>query len=222
MKAFSKITLLAAAAAFLASCEMEYYKEELYRKEIFIVSGENNILGQEFEYGEEGCEGRLAIYSSGTTSLDENVTVTFALDHEAIGEYNKRNFDTKFEDYALELPEEYYTIDPMSVEMKAGTNSELLPVTVRIDELLPDETYFIPLRIESVSSCMASTTKNYVLFEILRKNDYATTKSDTYYTMTGTTQSGWVIDNIFGSDSRRQAINSSKLVTPVGLSLIHI
>ena len=55
---------------------MEYYKEELYRKEIFIVSGENNILGQEFEYGEEGCEGRLAIYSSGTTSLDENVTVT--------------------------------------------------------------------------------------------------------------------------------------------------
>ena len=67
MKAFSKITLLAAAAAFLASCEMEYYKEELYRKEIFIVSGENNILGQEFEYGEEGCEGKLAIYSSGTT-----------------------------------------------------------------------------------------------------------------------------------------------------------
>ena len=222
MKAFSKITLLAAAAAFLASCEMEYYKEELYRKDIFIVSGENNILGQEFEYGEEGCEGKLAIYSSGTTSLDENVTVTFALDHEAIGEYNKRNFDTKFEDYALELPEEYYTIDPMSVEMKAGTNSELLPVTVRIDELLPDETYFIPLRIESVSSCMASTTKNYVLFEILRKNDYATTKSDTYYTMTGTTQSGWIIDNIFGSDSRRQAINSSKLVTPVGKHSIRI
>ena len=43
MKAFSKITILAAAAAFLCSCEMEYYKEELYRKEIFIVSGENNI-----------------------------------------------------------------------------------------------------------------------------------------------------------------------------------
>ena len=87
---------------------------------------------------------------------------------------------------------------------------------------VPDETYFIPLRIESVSSCMASTTKNYVLFEILRKNDYATTKSDTYYTMTGTTQSGWVIDNIFGSDSRRQAINSSKLVTPVGKHSIRI
>lgn len=67
MKAFSKITILAAAAAFLCSCEMEYYKEELYRKEIFIVSGENNILGQEFEYGEKGFQGELAIYASGTT-----------------------------------------------------------------------------------------------------------------------------------------------------------
>lgn len=222
MKAFSKITILAAAAAFLCSCEMEYYKEELYRKEIFIVSGENNILGQEFEYDAEGCEGKLAIYASGTTGLDENVTVKLGLDYEAIGEYNRRNFDTKFEDYAMELPAEYYTIDPMSVEMKAGSNSVLLPISVKTEGLLPDQTYFIPLRIESVSAYMPSTTKNFVLFEILRKNDYATTKSDTYYTMTGTTQTGWIVDNIFGSNTRRQAINSSKLVTPVGAHSVRI
>lgn len=194
MKAFSKITILAAAAAFLCSCEMEYYKEELYRKEIFIVSGENNILGQEFEYGEKGFQGELAIYASGTTGLDQNVTVKLGLDFEAIGEYNKRNFDTKFEEYAMELPAEYYTIDPMSVEMEAGSCSASLPINVRVDELLPDQTYFIPLRIESVSSCMPSATKNFVLFEIQRRNDYATTKSSTYYTMTGTTQTGWIVD----------------------------
>ena len=196
MKAFSKITILAAAAAFLCSCEMEYYKEELYRKEIFIVSGENNILGQEFEYGEKGFQGELAIYACGTTGLDQNVTVKLGLDFEAIGEYNKRNFDTKFEEYAMELPAEYYTIDPMSVEMEAGSCSASLPINVRVDELLPDQTYFIPLRIESVSSCMPSATKNFVLFEIQRRNDYATTKSSTYYTMTGTTQTGWIVDNI--------------------------
>ena len=195
MKAFSKITILAAAAAFLCSCEMEYYKEELYRKEIFIVSGENNILGQEFEYGEKGFQGELAIYASGTTGLDQNVTVKLGLGFEAIGEYNKRNFDTKFEEYAMELPAEYYTIDPMSVEMEAGSCSASLPINVRVDELLPDQTYFIPLRIESVSSCMPSATKNFVLFEIQRRNDYATTKSSTYYTMTGTTQTGWIVDN---------------------------
>ena len=88
MKAFSKITILAAAAAFLCSCEMEYYKEELYRKEIFIVSGENNILGQEFEYGEKGFQGELAIYASGTTGLDQNVTVKLGLDFEAASTTN--------------------------------------------------------------------------------------------------------------------------------------
>lgn len=225
MKAFSKITILSVAAAasgLLTSCEMEYYKEELYRKEIFIVSGENNILGEEFEYGENGFTGNLPIYASGSTGLDEDVTVKFCLDDEAIGEYNKRNFDTSFDNYAIELDPEYYTIDPMSVDMKAGSYSTLLPINVRIDNLLPDETYFIPLRIESVSGYMASTSKNYVLFEILRKNEYATTKSDTYYTMTGTTQTGWVIDDLFGSDSRRQSINSSKLVIPIGKHSIRI
>ena len=181
MKAFSKITILAAAAAFLCSCEMEYYKE--------------------VEYGEKGFQGELAIYASGTTGLDQNVTVKLGLDFEAIGEYNKRNFDTKFEEYAMELPAEYYTIDPMSVEMEAGSCSASLPINVRVDELLPDQTYFIPLRIESVSSCMPSATKNFVLFEIQRRNDYATTKSSTYYTMTGTTQTGWIVDNIFGSNT---------------------
>lgn len=122
----------------------------------------------------------------------------------------------------MELPAEYYTIDPMSVEMEAGSCSASLPINVRVDELLPDQTYFIPLRIESVSACMPSATKNFVLFEIQRRNDYATTKSSTYYTMTGTTQTGWIVDNIFGSNTRRQAINSSKLVIPVGERSVRI
>lgn len=105
-------------------------------------AAKNNILGQEFEYGEKGFQGELAIYASGTTGLDQNVTVKLGLDFEAIGEYNKRNFDTKFEEYAMELPAEYYTIDPMSVEMEAGSCSASLPINVRVDELLPDQTYF--------------------------------------------------------------------------------
>lgn len=224
MKTFSKITALAAAAtiasALLSSCEMEYYKEELYRKEISLVSGENNIIGQEFEYG--GAEGLLAVNVSGTTGIDANVTVKLGLDPYAIGEYNQRNFDTQFDSYALELPARNYTIDPMTVELEAGSCGSFCPIRVTIDDLLPDETYFIPLRIESVSDCMISATKHFVLFEILRKNAYATTKSETYYTMNGTTQEGWVIDNIFGSNTKRQAINSSKLVLPLDAHSIRI
>lgn len=224
MKAFSKITAFATmtvvSTAFLSSCEMEYYKEELYRKEISIVSGENNIIGQEFSYG--GDRGQLAIYASGSTNLDQDITVELVKDYEAIGEYNQRNFDTQFDNYALELPAENYTIDPMNVEMKSGSCTAFCPVMVSTDNLLPDETYFIPLRIKSVSAYMPSLSKNFVLFKIFRKNEYATTKSDTYYTMNGTTQAGWVIDNIFGSNTKRQAINSSKLVLPIDAHSIRI
>ena len=225
MKAFSKNNDPLGCGrrlGLLTSCEMEYYKEELYRKEIFIVSGENNILGEEFEYGENGFTGNLPIYASGSTGLDEDVTVKFCLDDEAIGGIQQAQLRHELRRLRHRARPEYYTIDPMSVDMKAGSYSTLLPINVRIDNLLPDETYFIPLRIESVSGYMASTSKNYVLFEILRKNEYATTKSDTYYTMTGTTQTGWVIDGLFGSDSRRQSINSSKLVIPIGKHSIRI
>ena len=35
-------------------------------------------------------------------------------------------------------------------------------------------------------------------------------------------QTGWIVDNIFGSNTRRQAINSSKLVIPVGERSVRI
>lgn len=214
------ITMALTAVVWLSSCELEYYKEELYRKEISFVSGDDNIIGQEFEYG--GDEGQLALYASGTTPLDEDVEIEVALDSEAIGNYNKVNFDKQFSSYAQQLPDENYTFEKMSVVMKAGENTAFLPVKVNIDDLLADQTYFIPLRIASVSAYMSSLTRNYVLFEIHRKNEFATTKSDTYYTMNGTTQEGWLKDNIFGSSTRRQVINSSKLVVPCGKNSILI
>lgn len=223
MKNFSKIMIIAAVALnamWLVSCEKEFYKDELYRKEISIVSGDNNIIGQEFEYG--GDEGLLALYASGTTPLDEDCTIKLTLDTEAIGNYNKVNFDTQFDSYALQLPEENYTVKNWSVVMKAGENTAFLPIEVDIDNLLPQETYFIPIRIETVSAYMTSLNKYYALLQVHRKNEFATTMRSTYYSMNGTMQSGWLINNIFGSDVRRQTINSSKLVTPIGENTIAI
>lgn len=223
MKTFIKLMIVAVVALnalWLTSCEKEFYKDELYRKEISIVSGDNNIIGQEFEYG--GDEGLLALYASGTTPIDEDVTITVALDNEAIGNYNQVNFDTQYDDYAMQLPDENYTIDAMSVVMKAGENTAFLPVSVNVDNLLPWETYFLPIRIESVSAYMTSKTKYYALMQVHTKNEFATTKKSSYYTMNGTTQEGWLMNGIFGSDVRRQSINSSKLVVPIAADAIAI
>ena len=34
----------------LTSCEQEFYQDEQYRKEIYIVSGEDNIIKQEYSF----------------------------------------------------------------------------------------------------------------------------------------------------------------------------
>ena len=41
------------ATAVLTSCEQEFYQDEQYRKEIYIVSGEDNIFQREFSFGGE-------------------------------------------------------------------------------------------------------------------------------------------------------------------------
>lgn len=42
------------ATAVLTSCEQEFYQDEQYRKEIYIVSGEDNIFQREFSFGGGG------------------------------------------------------------------------------------------------------------------------------------------------------------------------
>ena len=73
-KIFNEITTVVAVTLMLAAVsacgEKEFYNDEQYRKECYIVSGENNIFGQEYTYG-ENATGYLSIYLSGSTPTDE-------------------------------------------------------------------------------------------------------------------------------------------------------
>lgn len=190
------------------ACEEEFYKDEQYRKEIYIVSGDDNIFGQEFTFDEQGSVGYLSVYAGGTTGIDSEVQVQLERDEEILREYNNRVEGEKYDDYALELSPEHYTIDNMTVTLSSDMDTpySLCPVKVDINNLIPDEKYFIPLRIASVSDYMISEEKRSVLFQIYMKNDYATTKSDTYYNMTGVQQVG---------NNQPITITATKKVVPV-------
>lgn len=216
------ILVLITTISVFSSCKKEFYKEELYRKEIYLVSGENNIFGQEYSFG--GAKGYLSVYAGGATSVDHDVTVLLTRDDLSISEYNKRNFDQDYDKYAQELPQGNYTIENMAVTLKAnkGIPNSLCPIDVNIDGLSPDATYFIPLKIESVSDYMASKSKNYALFQIYMKNEYATTKKITYYMMVGTSQKGTMNGDDFQSSDQMQVINASKVVKPISVNSIRI
>ena len=212
------------AAWVFISCEQEFYKDEQYRKEIYIVSSDDNIFGQEFGYG--GSLGYVSIYAGGATSIEHDVTVDLMRDENILGEYNQRLYGESFEKYAQELPQKAYTIENMSVTLKPSENKpySLMPIRVNIDELAPDVKYFIPLKIASVSDYMISKNRGDVLLQIFMKNEYATTKTKTYYSMNGTSQKGKEegSDWHFAGTEEAQSINSTKIVTPIGMNSIRI
>ncbi|CDC53462.1 BT_3044 domain-containing protein [Bacteroides finegoldii] len=199
----------------MTACEQEFYKDEQYRKEIYIVSGDDNIFGQEFTFGEE-TTGYLSIYAGGATSVEHDVEVELAKNVAFLQEYNQRVKGEDYNNYAIELATDRYVIDDMTVTLKPDVETpySLCPIRVNIEGLYPDETYFIPLKIASVSDYMISEERRNVLFQIFMKNDYATTKTDTYYTMSGTSKKV--------GEERATPVNATKLVVPISRYAIRI
>lgn len=204
------------------ACEQEFYKDEQYRKEIFLVSGDENIFAQEFAFGEE-VVGYLSIYAGGTTSINKEVIVQLAKDENMLPEYNKKMYGDAYDKYALELPEERYTIDDWSIKLFPDVNTpySLFPIRVNIDGLLPEDKYFIPLKIASVSDYMVSTKRRNVMLQVFMKNDYATTKKLTYYNMEGTTQQVKA-DTWEPMNNAPTPINATKSIVPIAEQGIRI
>ena len=225
---FSGMLLTAGAAwllALTACSEREFYNDEQYRKECYLVSNDYNIFGQEYAFGENSV-GYISVYMSGSTPVDHDVTVTLRPAAELLREYNQRTYGTSYADYAEILPENAYTTpEGWTVTITPDNPYTKFPVVVGIDRLNPTKTYFLPVEIASVSDYQYSAQKSYVLFRIFMKNDYATTQDVTYYQMYGTTinmtSDGTTWATAVDGDEP-QVFNATKLMTPISEKAVRI
>ncbi len=214
----TKTTLCGVAAVVLLSaCETIFYDDEQYRKEIYIVSGDNNITGQEYTFGEESV-GYLSVYAAGTTGIDSDVDVELEVYSDYLRSYNQRTYGETYSNYVQELDPDYYSVDSWKTTLKADSGDPYVkfPIKVSINNISLDETYYIPIRIKSVSDYMISEDKQNVLYRIYVKNDYATTKSTTYYTMNGTEQTYSEAGGVFTAQGVATAVNATKSFVPTG------
>lgn len=206
-------------SAFTA-CEKEFYQDEQYRKEIFIVSGDDNIFKQEFSFGED-IVGYVSVYAGGTTPIENEITVQLETNEAALQEYNQKRYGESYNQYAQVLPESRYTINDWSVKLYPNeeTPYTLFPIKVDVNGLEPEESYFLPLRIASVSDYMISATRRNVLLQIFVKNDYATTQKASYYAMNGTSlkvaKDTWEPVEFDKGQPKYSTINATKPVAPV-------
>lgn len=207
------------------ACEKEFYTDEQYRKEIYIVSGDENIFKQEVSFGQgEGTVGYLSIYAGGTTPIENEVTVQLETDEATLQEYNKKRYGESYDKYAQVLPASRYSINDWTVKLYPNEEApySLFPIRMDVNGLEPEETYFLPLKIASVSDYMISAKRQNVLLQVFVKNDYATTKNLCYYNMTGTSlkvaKDTWEPLEWSDKDNKNpkyNPINASKLVAPV-------
>ena len=86
----------------IVGCEAKFYDEEQYRKEIYIVSDNSNIFGQEYTFGEMS-EGWLSIYAGGTTPIEKDVTVELEHWPEVLRAYNRTTYGEAYANYALQV-----------------------------------------------------------------------------------------------------------------------
>ena len=203
----------------MSACgEKEFYADEQYRKECYIVSDDNNVFGQEYTYGENST-GYLSIYVSGSAPVDEDLIVTLRQADEYLKQYNQRINGTAYANYVELLPAECYSLPGGWDAVVTPQDSYVkFPIVVDINRLDPAKRYFLPLEIAKVSNYQFSATKNYVLFQIFMKNDYATTKGNTYYQMNGHTSD--LKENKGKWEEQRPgesptAFNATKKMTPL-------
>jgi len=185
----NKLYILAALVLplLMTSCdENEQFRGELYKKVIYLLSTDDYTFESEHELGEE-TTGYVTVYCGGTQHIDHDVTVTLEPDPDAVGDYNYMYFDLDESRYAHTLDASRYTIESYQTVLRADgeDNYALLPIKIRPDGLSPDSTYFIPLRIKSVSDYEINSDKQKVLYQIVLRNQYATMATTTYYQVTG-------------------------------------
>ena len=187
----------------LTSCdENEQFRGELYKKVIYLLSTDDYTFESEHDLGEEST-GYVTVYCGGTQHIDHDVTVTLEPDLDAVGDYNYMYFDLDSSRYAHTLDASRFTIDSYQTVLRADSedNYALLPIKIRPDGLSPDSTYFIPLRIRSVSDFEINSDKQKVLYQIVLRNRYATMATTTYYQVTGVEDRHLVAGDVAGGIS---------------------
>ncbi|ULB33472.1 MULTISPECIES: BT_3044 domain-containing protein [Proteiniphilum] len=167
------------------SCNNDDIFEKEQYKTIFALQSEGtyNIFEGVHDLNEPESYGYIAATCGGTLPSEKEIKVKLLPDLEAYNRYNMLNFDVDRKNYARLLPEKMYDIDDYSLTIPVGERNGRMKIAIRPEGLSPDSTYFIPIKVDSYSSYEINHKKSNVLYRVLLKNDYATQKPQTNYTM---------------------------------------
>ena len=218
---YNKWLLILPFVGVLSSCSNgdEFFKEERYKKEIYVVSDASQVFQAEYEMtkSDEAMK-TLAFAVSGTNPIDRDVKIVVEKDEELLTEYNYNNYRDETDKYAHGLNEVDYILSSSSVTIKMGTEFKnqvgKLPITLKtsvLENLSVDSIYFIPFRIKEASPYEINEDKRNVLYRIYKKNQYASQRKNTFYNSIG-----YIGSAFFTSTKVVQPLSYNKIRVYVG------
>ena len=218
---YNKWLLILPFVGVLSSCSNgdEFFKEERYKKEIYVVSDASQVFQAEYEMtkSDEAMK-TLPFAVSGTNPIDRDVNIVVEKDEELLTEYNYNNYRDETDKYAHGLNEVDYILSSSSVTIKMGTEFKnqvgKLPITLKtsvLENLSVDSIYFIPFRIKEASPYEINEDKRNVLYRIYKKNQYASQRKNTFYNSIG-----YIGSAFFTSTKVVQPLSYNKIRVYVG------
>lgn len=176
--------------SFSACNEESIFEKELFEKNVYLISDDDNIFSLEFFLEDAMPQSTISLSCSGSLFVDRDVRITLERDTVLLKKYNFSNFGSEENKYAKEVNKTDFVMPSLSslLEPSNTMGYVALPVYVKLDALetlSPDSIYFMPLNIKDISYYEINETKRNALYRVFVENKYAKTKETTYYTMKG-------------------------------------
>lgn len=180
------MTLAILVLTALNACESYDFEQEQYRNEINLLSNSSLIYDRQVaDLKNEGDTLYLVAGLSGSQPSGKSLKVSIMEADSLLKAYNKSNFDIDFTRFAKLLPKTFYTLPETSKIINAGEFQVKFPIILKnLEQLSPDSIYFLNYRIDPSGTDAFNNKKKEVLFRVYKKNEFATTKSNTFYNYT--------------------------------------
>lgn len=211
MRSIYKIVVCSLLTLSITSCEKDLLEKEQYQKEIYLIGAYNRVWTTEVSYSNEEVKTYFTVSSSGTLALDRDVNVKMKINEELVDIYNKKYWTVLNEDkYYKSLDTDLYSIPSLEntvIKHAEGISTEV-PVLIKTASLKIDQSYVIPVEIESTTGYPVSTSGYKMLVLLKLKNEYSGS-----YQMSGhTTLEG----------ETPKTIQKPKTIKPTGVNTVRL
>lgn len=211
MRSIYKLVICSLLTLSTASCEEGILDKEQYQKEIYLIGAYNRVWTTEVSYSDQEVQTYFTVSSSGSLALDKDVNVKMKINEELVDIYNVKYWTVLNEDkYYKPLDQSLYSIPSLGntvIKHSEGISAEV-PMFIKTANLDIDQSYVIPVEIESTTEYPVNTSGYKMLILLKLKNDYSGN-----YQMTGhTTEPG----------DTPKTIQKPKTIQPTGVNTVRM